>query len=150
MEKLFSDLLLKNQKWAYLWINSLKFLQFFLMVCEVEDYRNILKLSCRPLAFASYETSLKISLPTLFSAWFLKKDIFLAIFYYLTKSHCLVALSSWDFGEYMYCNCLLTRFWRYNFFEINLIFLIKLFFKGLKIQDKNLSIYWTKKALEMK
>ena len=31
---------------------------FAFIVCRVEDYRNILKLSRRPLAFISYEVSL--------------------------------------------------------------------------------------------
>ena len=34
-------------------------MQFVFIVCQVEDYRNILKLSCRPLAFTSYYTLLK-------------------------------------------------------------------------------------------
>ena len=29
VQKLFPDLNLKNQNWAYLWINSVKFKQFF-------------------------------------------------------------------------------------------------------------------------
>ena len=33
---------------------ALSFMQFVFIVCQVEDYRNILKLSCRPLAFISY------------------------------------------------------------------------------------------------
>ena len=32
-----------------------KVLQFGFIVCQVEDYQNILKLSCRPLAFTSYK-----------------------------------------------------------------------------------------------
>ena len=56
-EKLFLDHFLKNQNWGYLWINSLKFWTIFLVsqvvvfYLEVEDYRNILKLSCRPFGF---------------------------------------------------------------------------------------------------
>ena len=58
VDKLLPHPFLKNQNWAYLWINSLKFdivcfLVFF--VCHVEDYRNILKLSCKLLAVASYK-----------------------------------------------------------------------------------------------
>ena len=30
-----------------------------IIVCQVEDYRNILKLSCRPLAFTSYKAFAK-------------------------------------------------------------------------------------------
>ena len=44
------------------------------MVCQVEGYRNVLKLSCRPLAFVLYKAFLKknkkrsgASLPASFS-----------------------------------------------------------------------------------
>ena len=50
------DPFLKNQNWAYLWSISVLvkiFVQFVFIVCQVEDYWNILKLSCRPLAFTS-------------------------------------------------------------------------------------------------
>ena len=58
--------------------------------------RNILMLTCRTLAFTLYKASLKnkessgTSLPTWFCPWFLKKNISLIIFYYLTKFHCLL------------------------------------------------------------
>ena len=51
-EKPFPDPFLKNQNRAYLWINSLKF-------STVEEYRNILKLRCRSLAFTSNEAFFK-------------------------------------------------------------------------------------------
>ena len=49
-----------------------------------------LKLSCRPLAFTSYKAILKnknrsgTSLSASFSAWFLKKNISVVVFYYMT------------------------------------------------------------------
>ena len=79
VEKLFPDPFLKNQNWAYLWINSLKLYSFVFIVCQVEGYRNILKLSRRPLAITSYKAFLKnkkmsgTSLPPSFSARVLKK-----------------------------------------------------------------------------
>ena len=48
-------------------------LQLVSIVCQIEDYRNILKLSCRPLAFTLYKAFLKnkkrseTSLPASFS-----------------------------------------------------------------------------------
>ena len=72
-------------------------LQFVFTVCQVEVYWNTLKLSCRPLAFTSSKAFLKnkkrsgTSLPASFFAWFLKKNIYLVIFYYLIKFHYLVA-----------------------------------------------------------
>ena len=50
------DPFLKNQNWAYLWINIRKFYIFCLIVCQVEDYQKWLKLSCRQFAFTSYKT----------------------------------------------------------------------------------------------
>ena len=88
------------------------FIYLVLIVCQVEDYRKWLKLSCRPFAFTSYKAFLKnkkrfgTSLPASFSAWFFKKNISVVIFYYLTKFQCLVAFISWDIGQYVYCNWL--------------------------------------------
>ena len=50
------DLFLKYQIWAYLWINSLP-VDF--IICQVQCFRNTLKLSCKPLAFTSYKVFLK-------------------------------------------------------------------------------------------
>ena len=38
------------------------FLQFVFIVCQVEDYRNMLKPSCRPFAFISNKAFLNILL----------------------------------------------------------------------------------------
>ena len=62
-EKLLPDSFLKIQYWAYLWINSLKLYTVIFqsgwgllkLSIETEGYRNVLKLSCRPLAFNSYK-----------------------------------------------------------------------------------------------
>ena len=51
VKKLFPDTFLKNQNWAYLWINSL---QFVFTVCQADDCCNLLKLSCRPLVIFCY------------------------------------------------------------------------------------------------
>ena len=59
VEKLFPDPFLKNQNWAYYWINSLSFKHFAFIICQVEGYLKILKLSCRPLAFTSKKPFLK-------------------------------------------------------------------------------------------
>ena len=80
-------------------------IQFVLIACQVGRYQNILKLSCRLLAFTSYKIFLinkkwsGISFPDSFAAWFLKKNISLVIFYYPTKSDCLVTFTTWDTGQ---------------------------------------------------
>ena len=67
---------------------------------QVENYQNILKLRCRPLAFTSYKAFLKKTkgLELVFLPHFLhdslKKNISLVIFNYLTKFSCLVAFTS--------------------------------------------------------
>ena len=57
------------------------------------------------------------SLPASFSAWSLKTNISAVIFYYLTKFQCLFAFTSRDIGQYVYCNCLLTRLWSQKFWN---------------------------------
>ena len=89
---------------------------FVFIVCQVKDYRKSFELSYGPLAFISYKAFFKnkrksgASLAASFSGWFLKKNISV-IFYYLTKFQCLVVFTSWNIGQYVYCNCLLTIFW---------------------------------------
>ena len=51
-------------------------IKFVFIVCQVEDYRNILKLSCRSLALQNKKRS-GTSLPASLSAWFLKENILL-------------------------------------------------------------------------
>ena len=123
VDKLFPDSFLKNQNWAYLWSNILNLYTFCFNCLPSWDYWMWLKLSCRPFAFTSYKAFLKnnkrsdTSLLVSFSAWFFKKNVSVAIFYYLTKVQCLVVFVSWDIGQYVYCNCLLTRLWRCKFWN---------------------------------
>ena len=124
VKKLFPDSFLKNQNWAYLWINCLKFCPVCFFFCmPIEGYQNILKLSCRLLSFTSYKALLKnkkssgTSLPASFSGWFFKNNISLVIFSYLTKFHCLVLFTSCNIGKYVCCNYLLTSLWLRRFWN---------------------------------
>ena len=120
----YSQTFLKNQNWVYL---------FVLIFCQVEDYQKWLKPSCRSLTFTSKKVFLKnknrsgTSLRALFSAWFFGENISLVVFFYLTQFQCLVAFTSGDIGQYVYCISLWSGCDVTNF-EINFIFLIKLFF----------------------
>ena len=92
-----------------------------ILLC-VEGYQTILKSRCRALAFISYKAFFKktrcgTTIPASYSVLCLKKNIYLATFYYLTKLYCLAAFTSWDIGQYAYCNCLLTRLWRHKFWN---------------------------------
>ena len=146
----------KNRNWAYLWINCVTLYAVFFIVCQVEGYKNILKLSSKQLAFTSYKDFLKnkrrsgTSFPASFPAWFLKKFISLAICYSLTKFHCLLAFTSWDIGQYVYCNCLLVRLWRHKFWNQSYLSSQDVFPTWLKFWDKNLNILRMKRAFEMK
>ena len=99
------------------------FTQFIFIVRQVGGYRNILKLSCRALAFTLIKLFLKTKkrsetiLSASFCTWFLKKNIFLVIFHWLAKFLCLAAFASWDIEQYIYCNCLLIRLWHHKFWN---------------------------------
>ena len=81
IEKLFPGLFLKNQNWAYLWINILKFHIFCFNCLPSWGLSKVIELSYKPFAFTSYKVFLKNkessgnSLPALFSVWFLKENI---------------------------------------------------------------------------
>ena len=123
VEKLFPDLSLKNQNWAYLWINIIKF-YIFCFYCfpswglsKVIETKLHITCICLKQSFLKNKKRSRAETRASFSVWFLKKNIALVMFFNLTKFQCLVAC----------CNSLLTRLWRHKFW-INLIFLNKPFF----------------------
>ena len=124
MEKVFSDLFQKNQNWTYLWVSSLKFYTDLFLFCAklraIEIYWNEtaehLLLTHIKLFYKTKKKS-GTSFFFSFSAWFSKKNVSLVIFQYLTKFHCLVAFTSWDNRQYVYCNCLFFRLWRQKFWN---------------------------------
>ena len=63
VEKLVAKPFLKNQNLTYLSISSPKFHTVFLLHVRVEAYQNLLKLRCRPIAFASYKAFQKTKRP---------------------------------------------------------------------------------------
>ena len=82
----------------------------------------VIETKLQTICFTSYKAffikkRFGTSLPTSLSAWVLKKNISIFVFYYLTKFHCLFTFTSWDIGQYGYCNCLLTRLWRQKFWN---------------------------------
>ena len=83
VEKLFPDPLLKNQNWAYIWINSLKFLSsWFLLYVKlgaIEIYSNVAEDQKRS------RTSLSVS----FCAWFLKKNCYILLTDQISLTGCL-------------------------------------------------------------
>ena len=71
--------------------------------------------------FWSYIKIFQKRVSTTFCVWFFKKNVSHVTFYQLTKIFCPVAFTSWDIGQYVYYNCLLTRLWHHKF-EVNLSF----------------------------
>ena len=67
----------KNWAGSIVW----NFIQFVLIAFQVEGYRSIFKVSCRPIAFPSVKAFLKnkkrsgTTLPASFSAWLLRENI---------------------------------------------------------------------------
>ena len=126
---------------------------------QVDDYQNILKLSCWPLAFISYKAFQKnkmrsgISLSALISARFLQK-IFLTLHY--TNLPTFIRFIVWLplFLEMSGNMCIVIICFPVDdiiSIEINLSFLIKsLSYMTRKNQGKKLNILISKRAFNMK
>ena len=73
-------------------------MQLAFIIGQVQEYRSILKLNIKPLAFTSYnlkkKRDLETSLPVSFSVRFLNKNITIVMFFYQTNFHYVVAFSS--------------------------------------------------------
>ena len=104
-----------NQNWAYSRSIFYSFMCFAFIVCQVEGYRDRLELSCRPLALPHLKLFQKIKRGlepvSLFISCMIFEEKYFC-FFYLTKFQCLVVFTSWDIGQYVFCNCWLTMLWR--------------------------------------
>ena len=120
VEKLSPDPLLKNENWAYLLINYLKFYTVCFYHMPSWGYQNMLRLSSKPLAITSYKAFLKnkevwnLSPCLNFCMVFEEKHFYC---YILLPDYRLSAFTSWDIGQYYCCNCLLTRLRRHKFWH---------------------------------
>ena len=105
----------------------------FLFDVQIKVHQNMLKIRCLTLSFILYKAFSKnnkrsgTNLPSSFSALQWKDNVSLFIFYKLTKFHCLVAYTFEILGNMViaivsYPDCDVINF------EINLTFLVKLFF----------------------
>ena len=119
-EKLIPDPFLKNENWAYLSLDQQSEILYniFLLYIQVEDYRNILKLTSWPLAFTSYQAFLKnkkrskTNLFVVFPTLLLKNNV----------SHVILLL------EILGYSCIVITYFpvdKFINFEINISFLIK-------------------------
>ena len=74
-----------------------------------------------------------------------------AIFcYYMTKFHCLIAFTSWDVGQYVYCNCFVNQVMTSSILKLTLSFWTIRFSIWPKSQDKHLNILRMKRAFKVK
>ena len=143
-EKLIPDPFLKNENWAYLSLDQQFEILYniFLRYIQVEDYRNILKLTCWLLAFISYQTFLKnkkrseTNLLVFLSTLLLKNNIFHVIFLLKILGNSCIVITYFPVDEFIN-------------FEINLSHQIA-FLHDQKSRDKNLNIWRTKRPFKMK
>ena len=120
MDKLFPGSLPKNQYWAYLWINSLKFyaVSFYCMLSwRLSKYTK----SKLMQSFFRKQKAIRKFPYLIFCMIFEEK--YLNIFYYLTKFHGLVAFTLWDIGQCIVIVC--GPGCEVINFEINLVFFVK-------------------------
>ena len=96
------------------------------------------------LNFDFSEKGLEIVSPPHFVYDFSTKNVSHVIFDHFTKFNYLIAFTSWDIRQYVYCNCLLTRLWHHKFQNWPDIFNQAVFLP--KSQDKILNI-WEQKEL---
>ena len=89
------------------------------------------------------------SFSTTFYVCFLKKSVSYILLIDQYKFHCLNDFTSWDIWQYVYCNCFFPGCDVINF-EINFIFLIKLFLcitkksRQFKYLEKKKILRWNK------
>ena len=60
--------------------------------------------------------------------------------------HCLIAFTSWDIEQYVYCNCLFPRLWRHKFWNYPYLSSQAVFLHDQKFKTK-ISILWEKKEI---
>ena len=155
MVKLVLDPFLKSQNWAYLHTNSLKFYtaSFYCMSSWglLQYIETKLHATCIYFIWSFLEKrGLQLVCLSHFLNDFLKTIYYLVVFYCLTKFHCLVAFTSWDIGQYVNCDCLLTRMWRQKFWNYSYLFNQAIFSTWTKSHDKKLDILRTESAFKMK
>ena len=120
VERLFPDPFLENKNWEYLWINRRNFRTVFLHCMSksraIEIYWNY---GAYHWLFPHINLFLKakriwnLSLCLIFCMIFEEKysSHYILLTGQMSLSGCL---SSWDIGQYMYCNCFFTSLWRHK------------------------------------
>ena len=117
----------KNQKWAYFWINSLKFYTvcfYFISKsrttkiyrAEIADRKLLLHIKL----FLTNKKRFETSFPAPFSAWFWKINFSHLLFSnQIWLPYCLYFLRYWEriLEKYVPCNYLYPSLWRHKFWN---------------------------------
>ena len=114
--KLVPDTFQKSQNWGHIWINSLEFYTFCFYCIPIRVLPKYIKTKLLTTCF--YLTCETTTLPALFSAWFLKKNVSYIIFYQLAKFHCLIVFSSWEIEQSVFYNYLFRSRWCHKLYNI--------------------------------
>ena len=130
--KLFTDRILKNENWAYLWINILTFYVVFFIVCPSRGLSKYVKTKFQTTCFYFISSFLKktkrcLELFPLHSLCLIFCKIFEEEYFSgyvlltdrILLSDCLFSLRCW--AIYMYCNCLFSRLWRHKLFAFQVV-----------------------------
>ena len=89
---------------------------FFSLYALVEDYQNIWKLRCWPLAFIAYKAFLKNKERSglHISCFIFEEKLFSLKILLIDQISCLIVFTFWDIRQYVYWNCLLSSEWRHK------------------------------------
>ena len=141
MEKLFPNYS-QNRNWAYLWIINLKFYGLLWLYAKLRA-TEIFKLWQRPLAFTLYEASLEtrrgLELAHLAHFCIIFEEKYFSCYIFWTDQ---ISLSDFFYFARYWAICVSCDV---KNFEINLIFLIKLFFLGDQKVKTKLQTSWERK-----
>ena len=109
-----------NHNWKYFWINSLK-TYTVRFVCP----RQVLT-TWFYLIWSFFETQKEICnyYSCLIFCMIFEENVSRVMLYYVIKFHRLIVFTSWEIGQYVYCNYLVNILWCINS-ENNLRFLAK-------------------------
>ena len=118
LEGYFNLVLTEIWKWCCGWWHHVRWSQITLgspkrcLGCGKSDVFVEKLYSFKPKLQESYRILVETADYTIFNA---KNSFSLVIFYWLTKFYCSTVFISYDIGQFVYCNCMLTMLWRHKF-----------------------------------
>ena len=152
VEKLIPDTFLEMQNWVYLWISCVKFNTacFYCMSrWRLSKYiATKVWTTCFDLKKSVFEKQKEVCnlSPRLIFCMIYSKKYFSCYIVLPTKFHYLVSFTSWDIGQYVYCNCLLTRLWHRKFWNLPHFSNQAIFLYDRKVKTK-FKISWERKQI---